>query len=172
GERPDPGTVDLRRLGGPGDHGRRDQQPAAQPADRAHCRRAVRDAGLPGSQHRLPVRARAGRDGRVEAHRFERGGAHPAARGRGSGRGGCGRRGVRLQRPQRLDDDRLAGVLRPGRSLPVPALFLLASALMVLNALLTDPGNTAVTLLIIVAGVPAYWLRGRLWPRLSTGSWR
>ncbi|TLZ14927.1 MAG: amino acid permease, partial [Gammaproteobacteria bacterium] len=54
----------------------------------------------------------------------------------------------------------------------VPALFLLASALMVLNALLTDPGNTGVTLLIIVAGVPAYWLRGRLWPRLSTGSWR
>jgi len=54
----------------------------------------------------------------------------------------------------------------------VPALFLLASALMVLNALLTDPGNTAVTLLIIVAGVPAYWLRGRLWPRHSTGSWQ
>src|SRR5204862_494021 len=54
----------------------------------------------------------------------------------------------------------------------VPARFLLASALMVLNALLTDPGNTAVTLLIIVAGVPAYWLRGRLWPRHSTGSWQ
>src|SRR5947199_321596 len=54
----------------------------------------------------------------------------------------------------------------------VPALFLLASALMVLNALLTDPGNTAVTVLIIVAGVPAYWLRGRLWPRHSTGSWQ
>jgi basic amino acid/polyamine antiporter, APA family len=43
----------------------------------------------------------------------------------------------------------------------VPALFLLASALMVLNALLTDPGNTGVTLLIILAGLPVFWLRGR-----------
>jgi basic amino acid/polyamine antiporter, APA family len=43
----------------------------------------------------------------------------------------------------------------------VPALFLLASGLMVLNALLTDPGNTGVTLLIILAGVPVFWLRGR-----------
>jgi len=32
---------------------------------------------------------------------------------------------------------------------------------MVLNALFTDPGNTGVTLLIILAGVPVFWLRGR-----------
>jgi amino acid transporter len=44
----------------------------------------------------------------------------------------------------------------------VPALFLLASAGMVANALVTDPANTGVTLLIIAAGLPVYWLRGRL----------
>ena len=44
----------------------------------------------------------------------------------------------------------------------VPAVFLLASVLMVLNALLTAPGDTGVTLLIIVAGVPVYWQRERL----------
>jgi amino acid transporter len=44
----------------------------------------------------------------------------------------------------------------------VPAVFLLASAGMVANALLTDPVNTGVTLLIIAAGLPVYWLRGRL----------
>ncbi|TLZ05643.1 MAG: amino acid permease, partial [Gammaproteobacteria bacterium] len=38
----------------------------------------------------------------------------------------------------------------------VPAVFLLASGLMVLNALFTDPRNTGVTLLIIVAGAPVY----------------
>jgi len=40
----------------------------------------------------------------------------------------------------------------------VPALFLLASLGMVLNALLTDPVNTGVTLLIILLGVPVYFL--------------
>jgi amino acid transporter len=44
----------------------------------------------------------------------------------------------------------------------VPAVFLLASGLMVLNALFTDPRNTGVTLLIIVAGAPVYWLRAKL----------
>lgn len=43
----------------------------------------------------------------------------------------------------------------------VPAAFLLASALMVLNALYTDPRNTGITLLIILAGVPVYALRAR-----------
>jgi basic amino acid/polyamine antiporter, APA family len=47
----------------------------------------------------------------------------------------------------------------------VPGLFLLASVGLVLNALLTDPRNTAVTLLIILAGIPVYWLRGRLMTR-------
>ena len=40
----------------------------------------------------------------------------------------------------------------------VPLLFLLASLGMVVNALLTDPLNTGVTLLIILAGVPMYYL--------------
>jgi amino acid transporter len=44
----------------------------------------------------------------------------------------------------------------------VPAAFLLASAFMVLNALYTDPRNTGITLLIILAGVPVYALRMRL----------
>jgi amino acid transporter len=44
----------------------------------------------------------------------------------------------------------------------VPVVFLLASALMVCNALLTDPRNTGITLLIILSGVPVYYLRERL----------
>jgi basic amino acid/polyamine antiporter, APA family len=44
----------------------------------------------------------------------------------------------------------------------VPAVFLLASAGMVANALVTDPANTGVTLIIIAVGLPVYWLRGRL----------
>jgi amino acid transporter len=44
----------------------------------------------------------------------------------------------------------------------VPVVFLLASAGMVLNALLTEPVNTGITLLIIAAGLPVYWLRARL----------
>jgi len=44
----------------------------------------------------------------------------------------------------------------------VPAVFLLASAGMVVNALVTDPVNTGVTLLIIAVGLPVYWLRGRM----------
>jgi hypothetical protein len=40
--------------------------------------------------------------------------------------------------------------------------FLLASAGMVANALITDPLNTGVTLLIIAVGLPVYWVRGRL----------
>jgi APA family basic amino acid/polyamine antiporter len=44
----------------------------------------------------------------------------------------------------------------------VPAVFLVASAGMVVNALVTDPVNTGVTLLIIAVGFPVYWLRGRI----------
>ena len=44
----------------------------------------------------------------------------------------------------------------------VPAVFLVASAGMVANALVTDPVNTGVTLLIIAMGLPVYWLRGRV----------
>ena len=44
----------------------------------------------------------------------------------------------------------------------VPAVFLLASVLMVANALISDPHNTGITFLIILAGVPLYWLRARL----------
>jgi basic amino acid/polyamine antiporter, APA family len=44
----------------------------------------------------------------------------------------------------------------------VPAVFLLASVLMVANALISDPHNTGITFLIILAGVPVYWLRARL----------
>jgi amino acid transporter len=39
----------------------------------------------------------------------------------------------------------------------VPALFLIASVAMVLNALVTDPRNTGITLGIILAGVPVYF---------------
>jgi basic amino acid/polyamine antiporter, APA family len=45
----------------------------------------------------------------------------------------------------------------------VPAIFLVASLLMVVNALVTDPRNTGVTLFIIVAGLPVYFV----WTRLS-----
>src|SRR5579863_619144 len=47
----------------------------------------------------------------------------------------------------------------------VPGLFLVASVGLVLNALVTDPRNTGVTLLIILAGIPVYWVRGRLLTR-------
>jgi APA family basic amino acid/polyamine antiporter len=40
----------------------------------------------------------------------------------------------------------------------VPALFLLASVAMVVNELMTDTRNTAVTLGIILAGIPVYYL--------------
>ncbi len=49
----------------------------------------------------------------------------------------------------------------------VPAVFLLASALMVLNALLTNPRDTGLTLLIILAGIPGYGLRTYLGRRRS-----
>jgi APA family basic amino acid/polyamine antiporter len=39
----------------------------------------------------------------------------------------------------------------------VPILFLLASVGMVVNALVTDPVNTGITLGIIVVGVPVYY---------------
>ena len=45
----------------------------------------------------------------------------------------------------------------------VPAIFLLASVFMVVNALVTDPRDTGVTLLIIAVGVPVYVA----WRRLS-----
>jgi hypothetical protein len=38
-----------------------------------------------------------------------------------------------------------------------PALFLLASVGMVVNALLTDPVNTGITFAIIGAGVPVFY---------------
>jgi basic amino acid/polyamine antiporter, APA family len=41
----------------------------------------------------------------------------------------------------------------------VPAVFLLASAFMILNAVITDPRGTGVTFAIILVGVPAFWLR-------------
>ena len=44
----------------------------------------------------------------------------------------------------------------------VPGLFLVASAGLVVNALVTDPRNTGITLLIILAGIPVYWVRGRV----------
>ena len=44
----------------------------------------------------------------------------------------------------------------------VPLVFLLASAFMVLNALFTDPRNTGFTFLIILVGVPIFWMRRRL----------
>ncbi len=44
----------------------------------------------------------------------------------------------------------------------VPVVFLLASAFMVLNALVTDPRNTGITFAIILAGVPVFWLRRRM----------
>ena len=44
----------------------------------------------------------------------------------------------------------------------VPAVFLLASVYMVLNALITDPRNTGITFAIILAGVPVFWLWGSL----------
>jgi basic amino acid/polyamine antiporter, APA family len=44
----------------------------------------------------------------------------------------------------------------------VPAVFLVASVGMVVNALLTDTVNTGVTFGIIFAGLPLYWLRARL----------
>jgi APA family basic amino acid/polyamine antiporter len=44
----------------------------------------------------------------------------------------------------------------------VPAVFLVASAFMVLNALFTDPVNTGITFAIILVGVPVFWLRARV----------
>jgi len=43
----------------------------------------------------------------------------------------------------------------------VPAVFVAASAFMVVNALFTDARNTGLTFLVILAGVPVFWLRGR-----------
>jgi amino acid transporter len=47
----------------------------------------------------------------------------------------------------------------------VPLVFLVVSLGMVVNALWTDPRNTGVTLLIILAGVPLFYL----WKRLTRG---
>lgn len=49
----------------------------------------------------------------------------------------------------------------------VPLLFLVASVAMVVNALITDPRNTGVTLAIILVGVPVYFLWRRFTPRRS-----
>jgi amino acid transporter len=40
----------------------------------------------------------------------------------------------------------------------VPAVFLAASAWLMVNALLTDTVNTGITFLVILVGVPVYWL--------------
>jgi amino acid transporter len=40
----------------------------------------------------------------------------------------------------------------------VPAVFLLASAWLMVNALVTDTINTGITFLVILAGVPVYWV--------------
>ena len=47
----------------------------------------------------------------------------------------------------------------------VPAVFLLASLGMLANALVTDPRDTGMTLLVIVAGIPIYYLWRRFTPR-------
>jgi amino acid transporter len=44
----------------------------------------------------------------------------------------------------------------------VPAVFLLASVYMMLNALITDPRNAGVTFAIILTGIPVFWLWGSL----------
>jgi len=44
----------------------------------------------------------------------------------------------------------------------VPAVFLLASALMIGNALVADPRGTGLTFAVILAGVPVYWWRRRV----------
>jgi amino acid transporter len=44
----------------------------------------------------------------------------------------------------------------------VPAVFLVASLYMVLNALITDRRNSGITFAIILAGVPVFWLWGWL----------
>ena len=43
----------------------------------------------------------------------------------------------------------------------VPLVFLVASAYMVVNAVITDPRNTGLTFAIILSGVPVFWLWGR-----------
>jgi len=43
----------------------------------------------------------------------------------------------------------------------VPVVFLLASVLMVLNALVTAPADTGATFALILAGIPMYWLWAR-----------
>jgi APA family basic amino acid/polyamine antiporter len=43
----------------------------------------------------------------------------------------------------------------------VPVVFLLASVLMVLNALVTAPPDTGATFALILAGIPMYWLWAR-----------
>ena len=64
---------------------------------------------------------------------------------------------------------RLPDAYRPYRTwgYPVtPAIFLLASAAMIVNALVTDPENTLFTFAIIGAGVPMYFL-WRVWNQRS-----
>ncbi len=63
---------------------------------------------------------------------------------------------LRRRRPQLARPYRVSGYPY------VPVVFLLASAFMVLNALVTDPRNTGITFAIILAGVPVFWLRRRM----------
>jgi amino acid transporter len=57
------------------------------------------------------------------------------------------------------------GLARPYRTWGypvVPAVFLAASAWLMVNALVTDTVNTSITFLVILAGIPVYWFwRGR-----------
>jgi APA family basic amino acid/polyamine antiporter len=48
----------------------------------------------------------------------------------------------------------------------IPAIFLIASVGMILNALWTDPKNTGITFAVIIAGVPLYYV----WKRISRDS--
>jgi APA family basic amino acid/polyamine antiporter len=55
----------------------------------------------------------------------------------------------------------------------VPAIFLLASAGMIVNALVTDPLNTGITFGIIAAGIPVFYAAraaGRIRPAPSRRS--
>jgi APA family basic amino acid/polyamine antiporter len=55
-----------------------------------------------------------------------------------------------------------------GYPLP-PILFLLSAALILGNALLTNPGGTALAFGVILTGLPAYWVWRSLWGRRTDG---
>lgn len=67
---------------------------------------------------------------------------------------------------------------QPDRERPVrvwaypvpPMLFLLAAVLILGNALLTDPGGTALAFGVILTGLPAYWVWVRFWGSRQAGA--